>query len=221
MPTIDPSTIDKTEARALYAATLAISREAGTFVRLKADVRTLQALQAMGRARLTEHARRFDPVDPPRWEEDLDFEVLGPSPSRDGPRLGGPALAGGGARPPVPAPRRTGSGPRPGGRARRRPRAPAAGEMKMMSASVPELVRAALERAGRPLAVAEVRAALPGVPALAIGNALHRLVRRGVAVAAGPKGRQTYLVRADSAARHLLHARYTRQETAGPQRDGE
>jgi hypothetical protein len=78
MPTIDPKTIAKAEARALFVATLAISREAGTFVRMKADARTLQALQAMGRARLAEHARTFDPIDPPRWEDDLDFEVLGP-----------------------------------------------------------------------------------------------------------------------------------------------
>ncbi len=55
-------------------------------------------------------------------------------------------------------------------------------------------VRDVLERAERPLAVAEVRAQLAGVGALAIGNALHRLVRRGAAVAEGPKSQHRYRI---------------------------
>lgn len=70
--------IGKPELRALYAATLMISREAALFAGMKADRRAIKSIQAMARARLAEEARKFDPNDPPRWEDDLDFEVLGP-----------------------------------------------------------------------------------------------------------------------------------------------
>ncbi len=60
------------------------------------------------------------------------------------------------------------------------------------TASVPARVSDVLAAAPAPLTAIEVRAQLPGMGALAIGNALHRLCRQGIVLAEGPKGKQRY-----------------------------